>query len=95
MCSSDLVIIAVYQQVENYLFAPRITARTMELHAALAFGSALVGGAVLGPVGAILGLPAAAMIQGIVAAGGERHDVIDDPLVNVVEKKQRTRRPKQ
>ena len=90
-----VVIIAVYQQVENYLFAPRITARTMELHAALAFGSALVGGAVLGPVGAILGLPAAAMIQGIVAAGGERHDVIDDPLVNVVEKKQRTRRPKQ
>ena len=78
-----VVIIAVYQQVENYLFAPRITARTMELHAALAFGSALVGGAVLGPVGAILGLPAAAMIQGIIAAGGERHDVIDDPLVNV------------
>ena len=88
-----VTIIAVYQQVENYLFAPRITARTMELHAALAFGSALVGGAVLGPVGAILGLPAAAMIQGIVAAGGERHDVIDDPLVNVVEKKQRTKRP--
>ena len=89
-----IVIIAVYQQVENYLFAPRITARTMELHAALAFGSALVGGAVLGPVGAILGLPAAAMIQGIMAAEGERHEVIKHTLVNEVEKKTRTKRTK-
>ncbi|NBU38126.1 MAG: AI-2E family transporter [Actinobacteria bacterium] len=89
-----VIIIAVYQQVENYLFAPRITARTMELHAALAFGSALVGGAVLGPVGAILGLPAAAMIQGVLAAEGERHEVIDDPLVKVVEKKKPTKRQK-
>lgn len=87
-----IVFIAVYQQVENYLFAPRVTARTMELHAALAFGSALVGGAVLGPVGAILGLPAAAMIQGIMSAGGARHEVIDDPLVQVREKKEKKRR---
>ena len=90
-----LVVIAfilVYQQIENYLFAPRITARTMELHAALAFGSALVGGAVLGPVGAILGLPFAAMVQGITSANGTRHDVIDDPLVRVVHKKERQRK---
>lgn len=71
-----IIVIAVYQQVENYLIAPRITARTMELHAALAFGSALVGGAVLGPVGAVLGLPFAAMLQGIIASEGERHEVV-------------------
>ncbi|MFM7263078.1 MAG: AI-2E family transporter, partial [Acidimicrobiales bacterium] len=86
--------ILVYQQVENYLFAPRITARTMELHAALAFGSALVGGAVLGPVGAILGLPFAAMVQGIASAAGERHEVIDDPLVRVVPRKKKGKRTK-
>ena len=92
-----LVVIAfilVYQQVENYLFAPRITARTMELHAALAFGSALVGGALLGPVGAILGLPFAAMVQGVLSANGARHDVIDDPLVRVAEHKQRGKKGK-
>jgi hypothetical protein len=49
---------------------------------------------VLGPIGAILGLPAAAMIQGIMAAEGERHEVIDDPLVKVTEKKKRTKKPK-
>ena len=86
--------ILVYQQVENYLFAPRITARTMELHAALAFGSALVGGAVLGPVGAILGLPFAAMVQGIASAAGERHAVIDDPLVRVSPGRKKGRRRK-
>ena len=36
--------ILVYQQLENYLFAPRITARTLKVHAAIAFGAAMVGG---------------------------------------------------
>ena len=52
-----LIAIVVYQQIENYLFSPRITARTMELHPALAFGAALGGAAVLGAVGAVLALP--------------------------------------
>ena len=77
-----LIFIVVYQQVENYLFAPRITARTMELHPAIAFGSALAGAAVLGPVGAVLALPAAAMAQAIGSSYGTRHSVIDDPLIS-------------
>jgi predicted PurR-regulated permease PerM len=72
--------IAVYQQLENYLFAPKVTARTLELHPALAFGGALVGGAILGPVGAILALPAVAMGQALTSSWGTRHEVIDDPL---------------
>src|SRR5690606_12949468 len=32
-----LIAIVVYQQIENYVLSPRITARTMELHPALAF----------------------------------------------------------
>jgi predicted PurR-regulated permease PerM len=86
--------ILVYQQVENYLFSPRITARTMELHAALAFGSAIAGAAVLGPVGAVLALPAAAMIQAIASEWGTRHEVIDSPLTYVVPIKERVRRAK-
>ena len=72
--------IAVYQQLENYLFAPKVTALTLELHPALAFGGALVGGAVLGPVGAILALPAVAMGQALTSSWGTRHEVIEDPL---------------
>jgi predicted PurR-regulated permease PerM len=78
-----LIFIVAYQQVENYLFAPRITARTMELHPAVAFGAALGGAALLGPVGAILALPGAAMVQALSREWGQRFDVIDDPLTDL------------
>ncbi len=79
--------VLLYQQVENYLFAPRITARTMELHPAIAFGAALGGAAVLGAVGAILALPAAAMAQALIGDWGTRHEVIDNPLTRMPEGK--------
>lgn len=86
-----LGFIIVYQQVENYFFAPRITARTMELHPAVAFGAALAGFALLGGAGAILALPAAAMLQAIVGEWGERHDVVESELtvVNVPGRRRR------
>ena len=78
-----LGFIIVYQQVENYFFAPRITARTMELHPAVAFGAALAGFSLLGAAGAILALPAAAMLQAIVGEWGERHEVIESELTTM------------
>ena len=70
----------VYQQVENYLFAPRITARTMSLHPAVAFGSVLVGGGLFGPVGAVLALPAAAVIQAVGSTYIGRHEVVESHM---------------
>jgi predicted PurR-regulated permease PerM len=78
-----LIAIVFYQQVENYLFSPRITARTMEVHPALAFGAALGGIALLGAIGAILALPAAAMAQAIISETGDRHQVIKSDLTEV------------
>ena len=78
-----LGFIVIYQQVENYVFAPRITARTMELHPAVAFGAALAGIAVLGVAGAILALPAAAMLQALGSHWGERHEVVQSELIEV------------
>ena len=75
-----LGVILVYQQVENYLLLPRITARTMDLHPAIAFGAAIAGGAVLGPVGAILALPVAASVQAFGSMYGQHHDVIETRL---------------
>ena len=89
-----LGFIFFYQQVENYLFSPRITARTLELHPALAFGGALAGGAVLGPIGALLALPAVAMGQALISAWGIKHDVIEDPLTHVTPKKIREKKSK-
>ncbi len=77
-----LIFVILYQQVENYFLLPRITARTMDLHPAVAFGSAIAGGAVLGAVGAILAIPAAAMAQAVISNLGERHEVVDSHLTS-------------
>jgi predicted PurR-regulated permease PerM len=76
------IFVIIYQQVENYLLLPRVTARTMDLHPAVAFGSALAGAAVLGAVGAVLAIPVAAMIQALASDFGEKHEVIDSHLTS-------------
>jgi predicted PurR-regulated permease PerM len=75
-----MIFVLVYQQIENYLLAPRITARTMQLHPAVAFGAALAGGSVGGLIGAFLALPAAAVIQATVSTYLTRHEVIETDL---------------
>ena len=75
-------IIIVYQQFENYLISPKVTARTMELHPAIAFGAALAGLSILGPSGALLALPVAAMGQAIASETGRRHVIVDSDLLD-------------
>jgi len=72
-----VAVIVVYQQVENFLVAPRVTAHTLDIHPAIAFGAVIAGAALLGPLGAVLGLPVAAMVQGIIGSIGPRYDVVD------------------
>ena len=87
-----LIFVIFYQQVENYFLLPRITARTMDLHPAIAFGSAIAGGAVLGAVGAVLAIPAAAMAQAVISNLGERHEVVDSHLTTTMPGKHESRR---
>jgi predicted PurR-regulated permease PerM len=58
-----LAYLFVYQSIENYFLSPRLTAKTMSLHPAVAFAAALIGGALGGVLMAFLALPAAAVIQ--------------------------------
>lgn len=85
-----LVFMILYQQLENYVFAPKITARTMDLHPAVAFGTVLVGSALFGAIGALLALPAAALIQAIGSTYLNRHEVIDADLTRQAEVEART-----
>jgi predicted PurR-regulated permease PerM len=77
-----LIFFTVYQQVENYILSPRIAARTMNLHPALAFGSAIAGASLYGVVGAFLALPAAAIVQAVFSANVQRHEVIPSDLTH-------------
>jgi predicted PurR-regulated permease PerM len=55
-----IVYFIIYQQTENYFVAPRIMQRTVSVPGAVTVVAALVGGALLGILGALLAIPAAA-----------------------------------
>lgn len=74
------IVVLAYQQIENYLLAPRVTAHTMNIHPAVAFGSVLVGAALLGSAGALLAVPAAATVQAFVSTYIKRHELIESDL---------------
>jgi predicted PurR-regulated permease PerM len=52
----------IYQQIENYFIAPRIMRRAVDIPGAVTVIAALLGGALLGVVGALLAIPSAAAI---------------------------------
>jgi len=75
-----VIYVIVYQQIENYLLAPKITAKTMSLHPAVSFGSAIAGGTLLGVPGALMALPTAATVQAFISTYIERYKVVESPL---------------
>ena len=58
-----VIFFIVYQQVENYLIYPRVMSRSVDVNPAAAIVGALIGGTLLGFVGALLAVPATAAIQ--------------------------------
>ena len=63
---ATVVVLLAYQIIENYFISPRVTRSTMEIHPAIAVFSTLFGAYTLGGVGAILALPVAATVQGVI-----------------------------
>jgi predicted PurR-regulated permease PerM len=58
-----LVFFVAYQQLENYLIAPRILRNTVDLPAVAVLLAGLVGANVLGLIGALMAIPIAAVIK--------------------------------
>ncbi len=77
-----LVFVILYQQFENYLLQPRITARTLDMHPAVAFGSVLAGVAIMGAPGALLALPMGASMQAFLGSYIRRYEVAQHPLLS-------------
>jgi predicted PurR-regulated permease PerM len=73
-----VVWILLYQQIENYLLSPRLTARTMDLSAPIALAAALMGGALGGILFAFLALPVAGVIQAAFRAYGRYSEVVEE-----------------
>jgi predicted PurR-regulated permease PerM len=58
-----VVVLLLYQQAENHLIQPLIYGRTVQLHPLLVIIAILIGASLLGVLGALLAIPAAAVIQ--------------------------------
>ena len=58
-----LLVILVYQQVENYVIQPAVMRQAVELSGFATIASVLLGSALLGVVGAILAIPVAASVK--------------------------------
>jgi predicted PurR-regulated permease PerM len=61
-----VIFFTIYQQVENYLVAPRVMKRSVDVQPAVTVIAALIGAKLLGVVGALLAIPVAAAISLIV-----------------------------
>ena len=73
-----VIFVTIYQQIENYLFTPRISSMTMDIHPAVAFASVIIFAGFFGAVGALIGIPIAAAIISIVQTYGKRYELIPE-----------------
>jgi predicted PurR-regulated permease PerM len=70
-----LVWALLYQQVENLTIEPRISARAVNVHPAVAFASVMLGAALFGVAGAFLAIPVIAMLLALLGIYGHRHEI--------------------
>jgi predicted PurR-regulated permease PerM len=61
-----LAVILVYQQVENYMIQPAVMRQAVELSGFATIAVVMLGGALLGVVGAVLAVPVAASVKIVV-----------------------------
>jgi predicted PurR-regulated permease PerM len=62
-----IVFYLVYQQVENYVIYPRVMKRSVDVSPAATVVAVLIGGSLLGVLGALLAIPLAAAVQLVLA----------------------------
>jgi predicted PurR-regulated permease PerM len=73
-----LVWALLYQQVENLTIEPKISARAVDVHPAVAFGSVMLGAALFGAAGALLSIPVIAMVLSLMGSYRSRHEVLPE-----------------
>ncbi len=77
-----LIYIVVYQQIENFIFQPAISQRTMDVNPAIAFVSVLAGAGLFGALGGFLALPVVASFQALFVAYARSYELIDSDLLD-------------
>ena len=68
----------LYQQVENLTIEPRISARAVNVHPAVSFGSVILGTAMFGIAGALLAIPVVAMLLSLLDLYRTRYELVPE-----------------
>lgn len=63
VCIATIVFFVVFRLAEDYLLVPRVISRAVKVPALTTVVAVLIGGALLGIVGALVGIAVAAAIQ--------------------------------
>jgi predicted PurR-regulated permease PerM len=71
------VFFVIYQQVENYVLAPRIMRGRVQLGATEVLLASLIGGAALGLIGVFMAIPIAAGVKVLLAERLQARDAVD------------------
>ena len=61
-----VVVLVVYQQIENNLIQPLVYGRTVQVHPLVVLMAVLIGASLLGILGALVAIPASAAVQSVV-----------------------------
>ena len=72
---ATLIFALVYQQIENVTIEPRISAAAVKVHPAVSFASAMLGAALFGVSGALVGVPVAATIMAVFDIYKQRYEI--------------------
>lgn len=73
-----VIFATIYQQIENYIFSPRISTATMAINSGVALASVFIGAALFGPIGAIIGIPVVAIVIAVIETYGRRYELDPD-----------------
>ncbi len=73
-----ILFATVYQQIETYYFTPKVSKKTMDVNPAIALAAVFVGGAIWGPLGALIGIPLAAAGVAILDTYQRRYDIVPE-----------------
>ncbi len=73
-----LVWAVLYQQVENLIMEPRISAKAVDVNPAVSFGAVLLGAALFGVAGAFVAVPVVAMLLALLDIYGNRYELLPE-----------------
>ena len=79
-----LIWAVLYQQVENLTIEPKISARAVNVHPAVAFASVMLGASLFGVAGALIAVPVVAMAISLIEVRQLRHEIPnEEPEVGI------------